>query len=136
MTVQAFVDSNVPIYAASTRQSEREKKAKAVALLANIEFGVSTQVLGEFYRNVRRGDAPMSATKALEWVERLAAQPCVFIEVTTVKRAIQLSERFQISYWDGAIIAAAEALGAPILYSEDLNHRQIYGSVEVINPFV
>jgi predicted nucleic acid-binding protein len=43
--------------------------------------------------------------------------------------------QYQLSYWDAAIIAAAEALGARDLYSEDMNHGQIYGSVRVINPF-
>ena len=34
------------------------------------------------------------------------------------------------------IIAAAERLGASILYAEDLNHGQRYGSVQAINPFL
>ena len=48
---------------------------------------------------------------------------------------MEISERYQISYWDGAIIAAAEALRAEPLYSEDLNHEQQYGSVQVRDPF-
>ena len=36
---------------------------------------------------------------------------------------------------DGAIIAAAGALGARTLYSEDLSHDQLYGEVRVSNPF-
>jgi predicted nucleic acid-binding protein len=35
-------------------------------------------------------------------------------------------ERYRISYWDAAIVAAARALGARVLYSEDLNHGQDY----------
>ena len=35
-----------------------------------------------------------------------------------------------------AIIAAAERLGAKVLYSEDLNHGETYGSVRVENPFL
>ena len=37
---------------------------------------------------------------------------------------------------DGAIIAAAERLGAKVLYSEVLTHGQTYGSVRVENPFL
>jgi predicted nucleic acid-binding protein len=48
---------------------------------------------------------------------------------------IALSRRYQVSYWDGAIIAAAQEMGASVLYSEDLNHQQVYGAVTVINPF-
>ncbi len=43
--------------------------------------------------------------------------------------------RFQIHYYDAAIVAAAERLGAEILYTEDLNHGQRYGTVLVQNPF-
>lgn len=49
--------------------------------------------------------------------------------------AIEQSERFSISYWDAAILAAAEALGADTVYSEDLSHGQRYGRVRVVNPF-
>ena len=35
-----------------------------------------------------------------------------------------------------AIIAAAERLRARVIYSEDLNHGQTYGSVRVENPFL
>jgi predicted nucleic acid-binding protein len=41
-----------------------------------------------------------------------------------------------LSYGDGAIVAAAEVLEANTLYTEDLNHGQLYGRVRVVNPFV
>ena len=56
--------------------------------------------------------------------------------VLVVKIAIEISQRFQISYWDGAIIAATEALGARTLYTEDLNHGQVFGAIRVVNPFL
>ncbi len=52
-----------------------------------------------------------------------------------VKIAAEISERFGIAYWAGAIVASAEALGAQTLYTEDLNNGQQYGSVWVQNPF-
>ena len=51
------------------------------------------------------------------------------------KWASSIRDDFRISYWDAALIAAAERLDAPILYTEDLNHDQLYGSVRVVNPF-
>lgn len=30
----------------------------------------------------------------------------------------------------------AERLGAPIFFTEDLNHNQVYGSVRAVNPFL
>jgi predicted nucleic acid-binding protein len=57
------------------------------------------------------------------------------VDAPLVKLGIAIAERYRIDYWDGAILAAAEALGAETLYTEDLNHGQLYGSVRVINPF-
>jgi predicted nucleic acid-binding protein len=43
--------------------------------------------------------------------------------------------QYQISFWDGLILAAAEAGGAEMLYTEDLNDGQQYGGILVRNPF-
>ena len=47
-----------------------------------------------------------------------------------------LKDRFQTSYWDVAILAAAKAARCPQLISEDLNHGQNYDGVTVVNPFL
>ena len=78
----------------------------------------------------------MPSSEALEWVRTLGRKPCQPIDSQVVAGGIENAERYQISYWDGAIIAAAERLGAKILYTEDLNHGQTYGSVKAINPFI
>ncbi len=46
-----------------------------------------------------------------------------------------LRERFQISYWDAAILAAARIAGCRTVYTEDLNAGQDYDGVRVMNPF-
>ncbi len=43
--------------------------------------------------------------------------------------------RYQISFWDSLILAAAEAGGAEVLYTEDLNDGQKYVGILVRNPF-
>lgn len=68
-------------------------------------------------------------------LEQLRVFPCTGIDASLVIVAVEISERYRISYWDGAIAAAAESLEAPVLYSEDLNHQQVYGAVRVLNPF-
>ena len=47
--------------------------------------------------------------------------PCLAVDHTIVKIAIEIRERYQNSYWDGAIIVDAEALGAMTLFIENLN---------------
>ena len=42
--------------------------------------------------------------------------------------------QYQISFWDSLILAAAEAGGAEVLYTEDLNDGQKYGGILVRIP--
>jgi predicted nucleic acid-binding protein len=135
MAVDVFLDTNVLVYSASRLRDDRAKRDRAEALLKQ-PFGISGQTLQEFYVTVtRKIKKPMTPDMALEWIEQLEQQPCVPVDATLVKNAIVVAERYNISYWDGAIIAAAEALGATTLYTEDLNHGQMYGSVRTENPF-
>ena len=137
MSVEAFIDTNVLIYAAAGRHDHPEKYLRAWSLLDAAKFGLSGQVLAEFYVNVTsKPKVPLKPADAAKWVDRLSVVPVVGMDADVVREAIRHSHRFRISYWDAAIIAAAERLDAPILYTEDLNHGQHYGSVRVINPFL
>jgi len=136
MTVRCFVDTNVLIYAAAGRDDAPAKYARANDIVQHEAIGLSSQVLQEFFVNVVHKPAtPLGVRAAFGWIERLAAFPCIAIDASLVMIAIGVSERYRISYWDAAIIAAAERLGAPVVYSEDFNHGQSYGSVRVLNPF-
>lgn len=136
MSVEAFLDTNILVYAAAGGEGEDVKRRQALRLIADYNFGLSAQVLQEFYVTVvRKIDEPLSAADALEWIEQLEAFPCQPIEPSLIKIGVEISQRYQISYWDGAVIAAAEALGAETLFTEDLSHDQKYGSVRVVNPF-
>lgn len=131
-----FLDTNILIYAASGRMDEPEKHACAQELLAH-KFGTSAQVLAEFYANVvKKGTTPLSDDTASQWVNLLAKKPFQPVDANIVKDGISNSKAFGISYWDGAIIAAASRLGCSTLYTEDLNHGQTYGSVRACNPFI
>lgn len=136
MSVEAFIDTNILVYAAAGGEGEDVKRRQALRLIADYNFGLSAQVLQEFYVTVvRKIDEPLRPADALEWIEQLEAFPCQPIEPSLIKIGVEISHRYQISYWDGAVIAAAEALGAETLFTEDLSHDQRYGSVRVVNPF-
>ena len=65
MSVDAFLDTNVLIYAVSSAPREAEKKEKALEIVSNVDFGLSAQVLQEFYVNVTRKIAhPLSPAAA------------------------------------------------------------------------
>ena len=136
MSVDCFLDTNVIVYAATGRGTENAKRERALALIETCDFSLSAQVLQEFYVTVtRKIEVPLAPAEALEWIEQLEVFPCLPLDSGLVKIGAELSSRYRISYWDGAILAAAESLGAPVLYSEDLAHGRRYGSVQVLNPF-
>jgi predicted nucleic acid-binding protein len=137
MRVEYFLDTNILIYAAAGKNDDPGKFRKAERLLLTGTFGVSGQVLAEFYVNIlSKPKVPITVDEADQWIDRLSAFPVAAVDEVLVRQGIAYSRRFQISYWDGAILGAAERLGAPILYTEDLSHDQRYGSVHVINPFM
>ncbi|MBM3835901.1 MAG: PIN domain-containing protein [Verrucomicrobia bacterium] len=137
MTAECLLDANVLIYAVSKAPAEIEKKKRALGLISSEEFGLSAQVLQEFYVAVtRKLKQPIPHEDALKFMRALAAFPLVSVDFELIVRGVAVSRRYQISYWDGAVIAAAEKLSAAIVYSEDISHGQRYGSVVVINPFL
>jgi predicted nucleic acid-binding protein len=136
MPVDAFIDTNIFVYSVSSHSSETGKRDSARALLRAVDFGTSAQVLGEFYVTATQKIAePLSEGQALQFIARLVRLPIIAIDSDLVMDAIALKREHRVSYWDGAIIAAAHRLGAKVIYSEDLTHEHIYSSIKVINPF-
>ena len=132
-----FLDTNILLYAALGREHARDRFDVARRIVLEEDYCTSAQVLAEFYVNARRkGAQPLSPDMAAEWVRVLAKKPCQPIDANLVRSAIEHGTRYRMSYWDAAIIAAAERLGAETIYSEDLSHGQVYGAVKVINPFL
>lgn len=137
MRAECFLDTNILLYLALGSEDDPTKHQRSLALLRETNFGVSAQVLQEFYVNaVCKSHHPLPPTRAIEWIDEFGQFPCVDVTVDLIRVAIELSERYRIDYWDAAVIAAAERLETSVLYTEDLNHEQVYGSVRVINPFL
>ena len=133
-----FFDTNVLLYAARTKLegSDALKRPIALDLIGHHDFAVSGQVLAEFYHNaVKDGPYSLPRDEANAWLDRLSIQPCVAVDHEIVKSGAALAERYKISYWDGAILAAAHEADTDLLYTEDLNDGQRYGNVTAINPF-
>ena len=65
-----------------------------------------------------------------------ARHPVQAMDAVLMLEALQLRERYPLSHWDAAILCAAQRMGARILISEDMNHGQVFGMVQVRNPFV
>jgi len=128
----AFFDTNIIFYAADTDSPEQDHMART--LLRSRVITVSTQVMLETYGALRRKLAygPEDATA---WVQTLKNEIVISLSPQDVLDGIMIARRYDLSHWDGLILRAAESANLDIIYSEDMNHGQIYGSVRVCNPF-
>jgi predicted nucleic acid-binding protein len=138
MPGKVFFDTNVLVHAHDS--SSPEKKARSQELLfqslRDNTGTVSPQVLSEFFVTVtRKIKKPMLVSQARVEVELLSVMATVDLDATLVMRAIDHQVRWQLSYWDALIIAAAERAGCGTLYSEDLSDGQSYCPVTVRNPY-
>lgn len=133
-----FVDTNILLYAISSRPEERPKAERAERLLNEPDLALSVQVLQEFYVQATRASAPvrLSHAIAVDFVDSLLRFPVLPITVDLLQAAMAIRERYRLSYWDAAIVAAALDLGCDLLLTEDLQHGQDYGGLRVENPFL
>ena len=131
-----FVDTNVLLYAASKAPEDQAKRLLARQVLAQAGIAFSAQVLQEFYAAaVAKQRLQMTHDEAVAVLESLAAYPVGAVTRELVLKAIVIKQRFGVSYWDAAILAAAKQIGCHTVFSEDLNHSQDYDGVRVVNPF-
>ena len=134
--ILAFVDTNVLLYAASTDPTEAGKRTEARRVLSGGAFAFSVQVAQEFFVNATRKLTPaLSSADALAFLKGINPATVVAIDYELFEEATKIQQRFQISYWDAAIVAAAKRVNCGTLYSEDLSEGQSYGGVRVVNPF-
>jgi len=132
-----FVDSNIVVYAYDKTESGRHEQAKALLIrLWEKQLGVlSTQVLQEYYAvSLRKSRGPETVRQIQATLQVLAKWPVVTVTPGLILMAAELSGRYQISFWDGLIIAAASAAQVDAIFSEDLSHRQLYSGIPIINP--
>ena len=136
MAVSHCFDTNLLVYAFSKASRDAAKTRIARDWINREDWGVTVQVLQEFYVNAVRAPHELSHDDALAMIEEIASsRPVIAIDLPLVRHALQLKSRYGIAYWDAAVVAGAHRLGASVLVSEDLAHGQDYGGVRILNPF-
>ncbi len=133
-----FFDSNILVYVFD--RSAPQKREIARGLLRDHasegDILLSTQVLQEFYVTVtRKLKPPLDPDEAAQAVAGFADLPTVQIDNMLIQAAIRRCQANQLSFWDGLIIQTALAGGASVLYTEDLQHGQVFDGLKVSNPF-
>ncbi|MGH2631918.1 MAG: PIN domain-containing protein [Tepidiformaceae bacterium] len=134
-----FIDSNVFIYLFA--RSEPGKQSAARAVIRNgLKTGaaISYQVVQETLNVItRKLPVPVTTEDARHFLDAVLVPLWrVMPTAALYQRALDIKARYQFSFYDSLIIAAALAEGCTRIYSEDLQHGQRIEGVTIINPFL
>lgn len=134
-----FVDTNILVYAHDISAGRKHEIAKKLLKdLWNTRNGcLSTQVLSEFYVTItKKVKRPLSPSQASQIISDLGLWKLDIPNAEDILDAIQISQRYMISFWDSLIVCSAINLDCSIIWSEDLNSGQYFDKVKVVNPFL
>lgn len=138
MTAPLFVDTNVLVYARDNAYSAKRDRAKAVmtSLWSSGWGRLSHQVLVEYYATVTRKLKPgLPREEAMADVRALAVWDPVPPTPKLFERAWLIEGRWQLSWWDSLIVAAALVQNCRTLLTEDLQNGLEIDGLRVVNPF-
>jgi predicted nucleic acid-binding protein len=138
MKDKVFIDTNLWIYLHAT-DSIKEKSQRVVKLIDTYydDIIISTQVLGEVF-NVLIKKGLKDKKQAKEIILNLSEHfEVIGVLEKTVRNALDISIRYNFSYWDSLIVATALESGCRMLFTEDMQHGQVIEDVLTIkNPFI
>ncbi len=129
---EVFYDTNVVLYLLSAEAAKAERAEELLAAGGRI----SVQVLNEF--------ASVASRKlGMDWPEIgeilagvRAVCPVESIAIDTHERGLAVASRYGLNIYDAMIVASALLAGCKVLYSEDLQHGQVFErQLTVRNPF-
>lgn len=128
----SFLDSNVLLYLLSADPARADRAQD----LLRTGVTISVQVLNEV-TNVARRKLSMDWREIEEFLS-LARHFCTVVPLTeaTHDGARRLAERYQLSFYDALIVAAALESDCSVLYSEDMQDGLLVDErLRVLNPF-
>jgi len=97
---------------------------------------ISTQVLQELFVVLTRRLKPgLPIEKARKVIEDFSKIEVSLIEPEIILKAIDVFQKYKISFWDALIVSAAAKARCRVLFTEDLNHGQKIEGVKIVNPF-
>ncbi|HPR50094.1 MAG TPA: PIN domain-containing protein [Spirochaetota bacterium] len=140
MSGRSFVDTNLWVYLFSDSESvdDQNKKSVVVSLLRkSSEIVVSGQVLAELVNVFLKKTAFSYEKIQLIVHEIIETVEVVPVDEQDISYALDIAERYKLSWYDALIVASAVSSEADILYTEDMqNALQIDKSIRITNPFV
>ncbi|MBE9461753.1 PIN domain-containing protein [Dyadobacter subterraneus] len=128
------VDTNILVYLHETTPSAKKNIAESIVLGIPV---VSVQVISE-YLNVLKRILKLPKLRLIEHsIVLLEDCEIINLDKAILEHARKLIQRYDFQLFDSIIIASALAANCSILYSEDLQHKQlIENRLTIINPFL
>jgi predicted nucleic acid-binding protein len=140
MNDRFFLDTN--IFAYSFDQSAPAKSLKSVQLIRQALTGqkgvISYQVVQEFFNlALKRFSQPMKPAEAEQYLTTVL-NPLLAVHSSQAlyAEALHLHAKSKLSWYDSLIVSAAIQARCDLLYTEDLQHGQMFGTLRVTNPFL
>lgn len=139
MTAEAFIDTNVFVYHLDASHPGKHAVADQLVrkALSQRNACISFQVVQECLNTVlRKAEVPLDLAGARSYLDVvLAPLMQVPASLALYQRALDVRQRWQFSFYDSLIVAAALHAGCRRLLSEDLQHGQQLDDLVVENPF-
>jgi predicted nucleic acid-binding protein len=140
MSDRYFLDTNIFLYSIDRRDPSKEDKAANLIRdsLKSHKGVVSFQVVQEFLNVATRSlRTSMSSEQAQAYLEKVF-KPLLRVHssMALYSEAIALQSRYQLSWYDSLMVCAALQAECKILYSEDMQHGQRFGTLQIQNPFL
>jgi predicted nucleic acid-binding protein len=136
--LEAFLDTNVLVYAFSADRDARHPEA-ARLVAEGFERGcyaISTQVMMELFATItRKVTTPLTSPEAVAVLRALQSWTVVSLTPAMVVSAAEAASRWRIALWDAAILEAARSVGCTTVLSEVFAEGLDYGGLVVRNPF-
>jgi predicted nucleic acid-binding protein len=140
MSDRFFLDTNIFVY--SFDQSANAKAGRAAQLireaLTTQKGVVSYQVVQEFFNvALKKFAQPMQPADAGQYLITVF-RPLLAIHSSQAlyAEALFLHAQSKLSWYDALIVSAAIQAQCEVLFSEDLQHGQRFGSLQIRNPFL
>jgi predicted nucleic acid-binding protein len=137
MSDKYFVDTNIPMYAHDTSTGAKHQRAKGLVedLWRQRTGVVSTQVLQELCVNVRRkAGHPLTTKVTREIISDYLSWQVVVNGSESILEALELEERYQISFWDALVVQAAQTSGRAFCIPKTYRMGRSTGPYESLIP--
>ena len=137
---RVFFDTNIVVYCFDTLEPRKQTRAKdLLAHALNNQTGVvSYQVIQEFCNVATKAKRLQLPQERILAYVNLVLQPMnqVGPSPQLIESALKLRTEHSFSFYDSLIIASATQAKCQVLYTEDLQHMQRVGSLQIVNPFL